>query len=189
MAELATFRGDLATLQQFLALHGPPILRDSSHCPPDWETDAHDYLAGTDLTSPRTFYIRVLLRLSPPKAPHAAANRCPHCGQPPQCGALRLEGHGNALYLVCSLCATEWTWPRDTCPQCADSHLSYYAAPEQIPHLTTQICDSCRTYFHLIDCAKEPAAIPDIDELAALPLDLWAREQGGHKIHPNLAGL
>lgn len=190
VAELSLFSGDLDALGRFIADRGPAPLRDA--CPAsagelDRARDA--YLAGLDLDSPRSFYPRVLLRAAPPEPAVRHANRCPRCAQPPQCGALRPEGHGNALFLVCSLCSTEWTWPRDTCPQCAGGQLSYHAAAEQIPHLTTQTCESCRTYFHLIDCAKDPAAIPDLDELAALPLDLWAREGGFRKLHPNLAGL
>ena len=188
VAELAPFSGDLAALEQFVAQYGPAALRDASPQPAGLEAAQRAYLAGYELESPRAFYARVLLRAKPPAAAAPHANRCPSCGQPPQCGALRPESHGNALYLVCSLCSTEWTWPRDTCPHCADARLAFHTA-EQIPHLTTQSCESCRTYFHLIDCAKEPDAIPDIDELAALPLDLWARECGLRKIHPNLAGL
>ena len=34
-----------------------------------------------------------------------------------------------------------------------------------------------------------PGAVPIVDELAAVPLDLYAREQGKHKIVPNLMGM
>ncbi|MFQ5790858.1 MAG: hypothetical protein ACE5JI_10325 [Acidobacteriota bacterium] len=37
--------------------------------------------------------------------------------------------------------------------------------------------------------SKDPEAVPDVDEVAALPLDVWAREQGFRKLHPNLAGI
>jgi formate dehydrogenase maturation protein FdhE len=43
--------------------------------------------------------------------------------------------------------------------------------------------------LQLVDLSRDPAAIPDVDELAGLPLDLWAQERGYRKIHPNLAGL
>ena len=36
---------------------------------------------------------------------------------------------------------------------------------------------------------RDPAAIPEVDELAGLPLDLWAVENGYHKLQPNLAGV
>lgn len=191
IASLSMFSGDLVELQEFVTLHGPAPL---SACPLDsveLEAAQRDYLAGHNLESPASFYARVLLRQNPPAVAGAHSNRCPQCGQPPQCGVLRPEGHGAALSLVCSLCENEWRWPRDTCPQCAETStekISHHTA-EQIPHLVTQSCDSCRVYLHLVNLTKDPAAIASIDELAALPLDLWAREQGYRKIHPNLAGL
>jgi formate dehydrogenase maturation protein FdhE len=40
-----------------------------------------------------------------------------------------------------------------------------------------------------IDLAADPAAIPEVDEMAALPLDLYARERGFSKIIPNVMGF
>jgi formate dehydrogenase maturation protein FdhE len=40
-----------------------------------------------------------------------------------------------------------------------------------------------------VDAKRDPAAIPEVDELAALPLDLWAAEQGYRKLQSNLAGV
>jgi FdhE protein len=47
-------------------------------------------------------------------------------------------------------------------------------------------CHTCRTYLLNVDMPKDPAAVPFVDELAALPLDLAAQEQGFRKITPNL---
>jgi FdhE protein len=52
-----------------------------------------------------------------------------------------------------------------------------------------EACDSCRQYLLNIDLAADPAAVPVTDELAALPLDLYARERGFSKITPNLMGF
>ena len=41
-----------------------------------------------------------------------------------------------------------------------------------------QICETCKRYHHTIDLAKDPGAVPETDELTALPLDVWAREGG-----------
>jgi formate dehydrogenase maturation protein FdhE len=41
----------------------------------------------------------------------------------------------------------------------------------------------------MVHLEKEAAAVPDVDELAALPLDVWAQEKGYRKIQPNLAGI
>ena len=49
--------------------------------------------------------------------------------------------------------------------------------------------EACRSYLLTIDTTKEPSAIPDIDELVALPLGLWAQEEGYLRIQPSLIGL
>ncbi len=116
---------------------------------------------------------------------------CPRCGHLPQSGALRPQGEGSAMTLVCSLCLHEWPFRRGRCVACgeeSEKNMSYYTAPG-FDHLHIQACDTCRTYHHAIDLSKDPAAIPEVDELTALPLDIWAREQGYQKLHPNLAGI
>ena len=57
------------------------------------------------------------------------------------------------------------------------------------PHIRIEACESCRRYLLNIDLAADPAALPVVDELAAVPLDLYAREQGFSKITPNLMGF
>jgi FdhE protein len=57
------------------------------------------------------------------------------------------------------------------------------------PHIRIEACDTCRRYLLNIDLAADPAAVPVVDELAALPLDLYARERGYSKIIPNLMGF
>jgi FdhE protein len=56
-------------------------------------------------------------------------------------------------------------------------------------HVRIEACDSCRRYLLSIDLAADPAAIPEVDEVAALPLDLYARERGFSKIIPNVMGF
>jgi FdhE protein len=129
----------------------------------------------------------MLLRKNSPRAKSPTPNRCPACGQPPQCGCLHPEGHGSAFFLVCSLCDTKWRYPRAQCPACGEGAVFY--SSEHMPHIQTQACEHCRRYLHIIDLAKDPAAIPLLDEVAALTLDVWARENGYRKIHPNLAGI
>ena len=57
------------------------------------------------------------------------------------------------------------------------------------PHIRIEACDSCRQYLLNVDLASDPAAVPVVDELAALPLDLYARDRGFSKITPNLMGF
>ena len=57
------------------------------------------------------------------------------------------------------------------------------------PHLRIEACESCRGYLLSIDLAADPGAVAVVDELAAIPLDLYARERGFTKITPNLMGF
>ncbi len=57
------------------------------------------------------------------------------------------------------------------------------------PHLRIEACASCERYLLDIDLGRDPQAVPDVDELAALPLDLYAAEHGLSKITPNLMGF
>jgi formate dehydrogenase maturation protein FdhE len=126
----------------------------------------------------------------PGEAPRSPAV-CPRCGHGPQAGCLRPQGDGAALALVCSLCLHEWPFARVRCPACGSTDhqkISYYSTPE-FAHLEVQVCESCQAYLHLVDLSKEKEAIPDVDELAALPLDLWALEKGYWKVQPNLTGI
>jgi FdhE protein len=50
-------------------------------------------------------------------------------------------------------------------------------------------CDACRRYMLAVDLRKDAAAVPLVDELAAIPLDLFAKERGLTKVVPNLMGF
>jgi len=61
--------------------------------------------------------------------------------------------------------------------------------PPVFPHLRIEGCAACGRYLIDVDLGRDPAAVPEVDELAALPLDLYASEQGLSKITPNLMGF
>jgi formate dehydrogenase maturation protein FdhE len=64
------------------------------------------------------------------------------------------------------------------------------SAPKAIfPHVRIEACEGCHRYVLNVDLAADPAAVPLVDELDALPLDLFARERGFSKITPNLMGF
>ena len=157
-----------------------------------------DYRDRRDTTSRPSFFARVLLqpytamRDITDLAPSELDERCcPHCGHLPQVATLRLQGHGSALSLVCSLCFRDWIFRRGCCPACGEDRedtLAYYTEAS-FDYFRLQACESCRRYVHTIDLDKEPAAIADVDELAALPLDVWASEHGYQKLQPNIAGI
>jgi formate dehydrogenase maturation protein FdhE len=139
--------------------------------------------------SPADFFARVLLQIY--AATLTAGQECPWCQEPPQVGRLRPQGEGLALDLVCALCLRCRPFPRACCPGCdesAEANLSNLSAPD-FPHLRLQACETCRGYLPLVDLSRDPQAIPEVDELAGLPLDLWAHDQGYHKLQPNLAGI
>jgi FdhE protein len=88
---------------------------------------------------------------------------------------------------VCSLCFHEWPASRDRCSGCG-GEVAFHEASE-LPQLRVRTCESCRRYLHLVRLDVEPEAIPEVDEIEGLSLDVWARERGYEKIFPNLVGI
>jgi FdhE protein len=122
---------------------------------------------------------------------HGTPPLCPLCSSAPVAGVLRPQGDGGRRSLVCSLCATEWGFRRILCPACGEEavdKLPVYAA-EELPHVRVEACDTCHCYIKTIDMTKEGRAVPVVDELAAIPLSLWAAEKGYEKLYSNLLGL
>jgi formate dehydrogenase maturation protein FdhE len=120
-------------------------------------------------------------------------------------------------YLECSRCATAWPYTRMVCAACGESetkNLGVYSevgsleaemsggivkhlpVPEkpalpaaQLPHLRIDCCNTCKKYLLNVDLSRDGRAVPLVDELAALPLDLYAKELGMTKVTPNLMGF
>jgi hypothetical protein len=122
-------------------------------------------------------------------------------------------------FLLCARCHGSWGYARMTCPGCGEDSSSRLPIFNEegttsgergsivrglqgrldrhdgaghkavFPHIRIEACDSCRHYLLNVDLATDPTAVPVVDELAALPLDLYAREQGFSKITPNLMGF
>jgi len=122
---------------------------------------------------------------------HGTPSECPLCGGKPQVGILRPEGDGGKRSLVCSLCATEWEYRRIVCAACGeeDVHkLAVYTAQE-FAHVRVEACDSCHSYLKTVDLTKDGHAVPVVDELATIPLNLWAMEHNFTKIQTNFLGI
>jgi FdhE protein len=116
---------------------------------------------------------------------------CPFCGAKPVVAILRPEGDGAKRSLLCSLCFTEWEFRRLLCPHCGEEDqdkLAIYTAAE-FPHVRVEACDTCRGYIKSVDLTRNGLAVPEVDEVAAIALDLWAAEKGYTKLQPNLFGL
>ena len=74
------------------------------------------------------------------------------------------------------------------CPACGEQQfdaLPVYTA-EQFAHVRIDACESCRRYLKTIDMTKNGLAVPIVDDLASVSLDLWARERGYTRLRPNL---
>jgi formate dehydrogenase maturation protein FdhE len=116
---------------------------------------------------------------------------CPYCGSPPLVGVLRPEGDGAKRSLVCSFCRTEWDYMRIACAGCEERReekLCVYSTPA-FDGVRVEACDTCRAYIKTIDLTRNGLALPEVDELAAVPLTLWAEENGYRKVAPNVIGL
>lgn len=140
-----------------------------------------------------------------PPAPEGGADRadglpgggdaraaCPYCGAAPLAAVLRDEPEVKGRRtLLCSLCLTEWTFPRTRCPACGEERAEKrpHHVAESWPHVRLEECGSCRTYVKAIDLRETGLAVPVVDELASVELDLWAGEQGLAKLRANLLGM
>jgi FdhE protein len=201
---LPHFRGFLSLIEQ----HAPQALRESAHqmslLPSDtwiasleasWEHGGKD---DQQVDAFAQFLARAFLqpcaefrssRMT--AAPIVATTRvCPLCDGRPLLGVLRPEGDGGKRFLVCAFCSQEWEFRRILCPTCgeeAENKLPVYVA-EQLPHIRVEACDTCRFYLRSIDLTTDGHAIPLVDDLAAIPLTLWAHEHGYSRLQPNLLG-
>jgi FdhE protein len=116
--------------------------------------------------------------------------RCPRCNSLPLLGVLRPEGDGGKRFLQCSFCSHEWEFRRILCAHCGEEQeqkLPVYVA-EQVPHIRVECCETCKHFLRTINLTKDGRAVPIVDDLAAIPLTLWAQENGYTRIQTNLLG-
>jgi formate dehydrogenase maturation protein FdhE len=160
-----------------------------------WATSGRDDRpnAAFDQFLPRAFLQPYAEQLS---GDHAAdetsafPSLCPLCGARPLLGVLRPEGDGGKRFLLCSFCLREWEFRRIFCATCGEeteTKLPVYVA-EQFPYIRVEACETCKFYLRTIDLTKDGNAVPLVDDLAAIPLSLWAEEHGYSRAQPNLLG-
>ena len=122
------------------------------------------------------------------------STHCPNCGGLPQLSYFAVSGEAlvsGPRYLICSRCATNWVFSRMMCAGCGESNgtkLPIFQEQERLPHARVDGCQTCRKYLLTFDLRRDTRAVPVVDEIAALPLDLYARDQGFTKITANLMG-
>lgn len=189
-------------LLELLAHSGTPKMKElaASSTSLDWGAELNTYWndrAAREYT-PLAFIALTLLQ---PFAHHLAAHaqihdqqiapHCPFCLSTPQLGILRPEGEGGKRYLLCSLCGTEWEYRRVICPNCeeGDKEKLPVFKSEQVRHVKLAACDSCKTYLKCIDLGIDGHAIPEIDDVASLPMSLWMTENGFRPMKLNLFGF
>jgi FdhE protein len=122
----------------------------------------------------------------------SASPRCPWCGGLPQVSVLvdEMDTRGRRR-LICGICAGRWIYTRSVCPACGETGgaaLSQHEG-ETWPHVRVDACATCRTYLKTCDLRAAGRAVPLVDEIASVELDLWAGEQGLDKLQRNLLGL
>ncbi len=145
-----------------------------------------DFFARAMLQPYADFLTRAML----PPTPVMTVCRCPRCNALPLLGVLRPEGDGGKRFLACSFCSLEWEFRRIFCAKCgeeAEQKLPVYVA-EQLPHIRMECCETCKHFLRTIDLTKDGNAVPLVDDLAAIPLSLWAGEHGYQRIQGNLLG-
>jgi len=148
------------------------------------ETGTQSFLARAFL-QPYAEFIRSKMETS--SLPHAPC-LCPLCNRKPGMGVLRPLGDGGQRFLLCSLCLHEWEFRRIVCPGCGEedyAKLPVYRA-EEFSYMRVECCDVCKTYIKTVDLTENGLAVPVVDEMAAISLDLWAQKQGYSKLQVNL---
>jgi formate dehydrogenase formation protein len=193
-------------LLRFAAEHGPPGLTDVAQARQredasrarsrllDWWSGEHqtgaDYLSRALLRP----YVEVLARLRmAPDRVHRPGH-CPFCGGPPWIAARRAEsdaGSGARRVLGCALCGGEWPLGRILCPACDEGEpakLPSFQSPSY-PAARIEACETCRRYVKSIDLTVDGRAIPEVDDLVSLSMDLWAAREGFARLEPGLAGI
>lgn len=192
---------------------GPRALRDgvvSVFCSADLVNLVQRWLDGQPLTPVETYLTRASASplLEALNSPHPAlprlggmeiegtdsGTRCPNCAGLPQLSYFAVSGEAlvsGPRYLVCSRCANNWVFSRMTCASCGEStgtKLPIYQEQERFPHVRVDGCRTCQKYLLTFDLRRDTSAVPVVDEIASLPLDLFARDLGLTKITPNLMG-
>jgi FdhE protein len=135
---------------------------------------------------------------------------CPRCGGLPQLSFRDDTADplvSGRRYLACARCGHTWSYSGSACPSCGDTSGGRRTVYSEVrhgpfigrdadgedealfPHLRIDACTGCQRYLVDIDVGRDSEAVPEVDELAAVPLDMYATQHGVSKITPNLLGF
>ena len=191
---------------------GPPALREAVR---DYSEEAlARWLAGVELEPVDRYVARaslgpVLEALGEPAVGPETSASCPRCGGLPQLSWLEASGESlvtGRRNLLCSRCAWSWDHTRSACPACGEDEeecLVVYTerwqgavsgngngdGPVVFPNVQIAGCATCGRYLLEVDMARDAHAVPEVDELAAIPLDLYAADLDLQKVTANLMGF
>lgn len=152
-----------------------------------------DYLARALLRSYGTTLFCQGVKPESLDRPEDKRAHCPHCGALPLMGvrSTSFEGEVALRFLVCSLCENIWPLARILCPSCGcgEPELLPGFCGETYKNMRIDACLKCMAYTKSIDIMIDKLVIPEVDDLEALAMDLWAIDQGYRRVEPGLAGL
>jgi formate dehydrogenase maturation protein FdhE len=202
--DLGAFAGTLDIVLRYTADQGPQALSEiaSTYTREDpraqlcawWNngrSGSDNYLARA-LLRPYAMVLGSLGLGLGPKAP-VASGACSFCGGLPWIASRVSSGNseGAQRLLGCALCGSEWPAGRIRCPACDEQRPDKLASFQSERHPTVRIetCASCRVYVKSIDLTVDARAIPEVDDLLSLSMDLWAAEEGYQRLEPGLAGI
>jgi hypothetical protein len=200
--DLGAFAGTLELVLHYAADQGPEALSEiaKTYTRDDprarlctwWNggrSGNDDYLARALLRP----YAVVLgsLELGPGRP--VVSGACLFCGGLPWIASRVSSGNseGAQRLLGCALCGNEWPAGRIRCPACGEERPDKLASFQSERHPTVRIetCATCRVYVKSIDLTVDARAIPEVDDLLSLSMDLWAAEEGYGRLEPGLAGI
>jgi FdhE protein len=203
-AELLTFYAKIATFQKDVARQLVDGLDDVASRLPDLlvlvqregprklaeEAAAQEFFTLA-LQQPYIEHLAARSGFALTNIPAAAPFICPFCQSKPVVAVLRGEGDGAKRSLICSLCSLEVEFRRILCPACGEQdreRLPVYSSAE-FDYVRVEACDTCHIYIKAVDLTKNGLALPVVDEIASVVLDIWADEHGYEKLQTNLLGF
>lgn len=116
--------------------------------------------------------------------------RCPICYSPPGMALIgrMTEVETEQRYLSCCFCGHQWFFHRFACPGCGNNRpekLGFFVGETGCDQGTRAVsCEECKTYIKTIfmtcrEDSKTPMNLDmDIEDVATIPLDMIANQQG-----------